>query len=189
MVACPCARHCAEAPHTPGLGDDAAVAARHRRLPVLESVRRPRSAGGPAAAAPRRADATGSYRGRRKPDQPVPDGHQRRFGDGVPRTPRCPVADARASWGAARSARAASRAAAGEARGAGRYAGSAVARSASPGPARVTIAQLRAAERASAAGLVQRLATVEPALAQLFASIAASHATHVTVLAENRRGS
>jgi hypothetical protein len=49
-------------------------------------------------------------------------------------------------------------------------------------PARVTIARLRAAERDSAAGLVRRLATVEPALAQLFASIAASDATHVTVL-------
>jgi uncharacterized membrane protein YgcG len=54
----------------------------------------------------------------------------------------------------------------------------------STGPARgrVTIARLRAAERASAAGLVQRLGTVEPALAQLFASIAASDATHVTAL-------
>ena len=49
-------------------------------------------------------------------------------------------------------------------------------------PAPVTIAGLRTAERASAAGLVRRLATVEPALAQLFASIAASDATHVTVL-------
>jgi hypothetical protein len=49
-------------------------------------------------------------------------------------------------------------------------------------PARVTIARLRTAERASTAGLVRRLATVEPALAQLFASIAASDATHVTVL-------
>jgi hypothetical protein len=62
--------------------------------------------------------------------------------------------------------------------------------SASPGAAgaagaargRVTIARLRAAERASAAGLVQRLGPVEPALAQLFASIAASDATHVTAL-------
>ena len=62
--------------------------------------------------------------------------------------------------------------------------------SASPGTAgaagaargRVTIAQLRAAERASAAGLVQRLGPVQPALAQLFASIAASDATHVTAL-------
>jgi hypothetical protein len=46
----------------------------------------------------------------------------------------------------------------------------------------VTVAQLRAAEHASATHLVQRLATVDPALAQLFASIAASDATHVTVL-------
>ena len=60
--------------------------------------------------------------------------------------------------------------------------------SASTGPARVTTARLRAAERASAAGLVQRLATVEPALAQLFASIAASDATHVTALAEKGLG-
>jgi hypothetical protein len=44
------------------------------------------------------------------------------------------------------------------------------------------MARLRAAERASATGLVQQLATVPPALAQLFASIAASDATHVTVL-------
>ena len=51
-----------------------------------------------------------------------------------------------------------------------------------PRPARVSTAQLRAAERASAADLVQRLATVPPALAQLLASIAASDATHVTVL-------
>jgi hypothetical protein len=60
--------------------------------------------------------------------------------------------------------------------------------SASPGPARVSTAQLRAAERASAAGLVQRLATVEPALAQLFASIAASDATHATALAAKGLG-
>jgi hypothetical protein len=58
----------------------------------------------------------------------------------------------------------------------------------SPGPARVTTAQLRVAERASAAGLVQRLATVEPALAQLFASIAASDATHATALAAKGLG-
>ena len=61
-------------------------------------------------------------------------------------------------------------------------AGPAASAAGSPGPARVTTAQLRAAERASAAGLVQRLATVEPALAQLFASIAASDATHATAL-------
>ncbi len=67
-------------------------------------------------------------------------------------------------------------------------AASAAGRSASPGPARVTTAQLRAAERASAAGLVQRLATVEPALAQLFASIAASDATHATALAAQGLG-
>jgi hypothetical protein len=48
--------------------------------------------------------------------------------------------------------------------------------------ARVTTARLRAAERASAAGLVRRLAAVEPALAQLFASIAASDATHAAAL-------
>ena len=47
---------------------------------------------------------------------------------------------------------------------------------------RVTIARLRAAERASAAGLVRRLVTVQPALAQLFASIAASDATHAVAL-------
>ena len=44
------------------------------------------------------------------------------------------------------------------------------------------LAHLRAAERASAASLVRRLATTSPALAQLFASIAASDAAHVTVL-------
>ena len=55
---------------------------------------------------------------------------------------------------------------------------------ASPGavPARVTIARLRAAERASVADLIRRLVTVQPALAQLFASIAASDATHVAAL-------
>jgi hypothetical protein len=51
-----------------------------------------------------------------------------------------------------------------------------------PGPAGLDLAHLRAAERASAASLVRRLATVPPALAQLFASIAASDASHVTVL-------
>ena len=66
--------------------------------------------------------------------------------------------------------------------------GPAASAAASPGPARVTTAQLRAAERASAAGLVQRLATVEPALAQLFASIAASDATHATALAAKGLG-
>ena len=49
-------------------------------------------------------------------------------------------------------------------------------------PARVTAARLRAAERMSAAELVRQLMGVEPALAQLFASIAACHATHVAAL-------
>jgi hypothetical protein len=46
----------------------------------------------------------------------------------------------------------------------------------------VSIRRLRAAERASAADLVRRLATAPPALAQLLASIAASDATHATAL-------
>ena len=54
----------------------------------------------------------------------------------------------------------------------------------SPAPGRVTIAQLHAAERASATDLVRRLVSVPPALAQLFASIAASDATHVVALAD-----
>jgi hypothetical protein len=49
-------------------------------------------------------------------------------------------------------------------------------------PTRVTIARLRAAERASSTNLLRRLVTAEPALAQLFASIAASDATHVVAL-------
>lgn len=60
--------------------------------------------------------------------------------------------------------------------------------SASAAPSGVTTARLRAAESASAAGLMQRLVTVEPALAQLFASIAASDATHAAVLAGNGLG-
>jgi hypothetical protein len=44
------------------------------------------------------------------------------------------------------------------------------------------VSALVAAERASAAGLVRRLASVPPDLAQLFASIAASDATHAAVL-------
>jgi hypothetical protein len=55
--------------------------------------------------------------------------------------------------------------------------------SSSRAPAQVTIAQLRAVERASATDLVRRLVGVPPALAQLFASIAASDATHALVLA------
>lgn len=51
-----------------------------------------------------------------------------------------------------------------------------------PRPGRVSTARLRAAERASAASLVRQLGAMPPALAQLFASIAASDATHVTAL-------
>jgi hypothetical protein len=54
---------------------------------------------------------------------------------------------------------------------------------------RLTIAQVRAAERASATDLVRRLVSVPPALAQLFASIAASDATHVVALGGNGQGS
>jgi len=46
----------------------------------------------------------------------------------------------------------------------------------------VTIARLQAAERTSATDLVRRLSTAAPALAQLFASIAASDATHLVAL-------
>jgi hypothetical protein len=60
--------------------------------------------------------------------------------------------------------------------------------SSSPAPGRVTTAQLRAAERASATDLVRRLVSVPPALAQLFASIAASDATHVVALAGYGQG-
>jgi hypothetical protein len=56
--------------------------------------------------------------------------------------------------------------------------------SASPSAeAAATVARLRAAEQASAAALTRRLTGVSPALAQLFASIAASDATHATALA------
>ena len=61
--------------------------------------------------------------------------------------------------------------------------------SSSPARGRVTIAQLRAAERASATDLVRRLVSVPPALAQVFASIAASDATHVVALGGNGQGS
>jgi hypothetical protein len=51
------------------------------------------------------------------------------------------------------------------------------------GAGRGVVARLRTAERASAAAGLRRLATVDPALAQLFASIAACDATHVAALA------
>lgn len=52
----------------------------------------------------------------------------------------------------------------------------------SPVSSTVTVESLRAAEATSATDLVRRLVGVPPALAQLFASIAASDATHVTAL-------
>lgn len=51
-----------------------------------------------------------------------------------------------------------------------------------PITAAVTVADLRAAERQSATTLTGQLVGVQPALAQLFASIAASDATHVAAL-------
>jgi hypothetical protein len=51
----------------------------------------------------------------------------------------------------------------------------------SPSPSSFT-GSLRDAERASAASLTDQLVSVEPSLAQLFASIAASDATHADVL-------
>jgi len=60
--------------------------------------------------------------------------------------------------------------------------------SASPGAsasagAASSVARLRAAEQASAATLTRQLTGVSPALAQLFASIAASDVTHAAALA------
>ena len=44
------------------------------------------------------------------------------------------------------------------------------------------LAQLRAAEQAAVTSLMSRLNGASPSLAQLYASIAASEATHVSVL-------
>jgi hypothetical protein len=52
----------------------------------------------------------------------------------------------------------------------------------SPAPTPPSVAALRDAERASAASLTDRLVSVPPSLAQLFASIAASEATHADAL-------
>ena len=52
-----------------------------------------------------------------------------------------------------------------------------------PGGRPPGLAQLKSAEQTSAANLVRQLGAAEPALAQLFASIAACHATHVAALA------
>ena len=51
-----------------------------------------------------------------------------------------------------------------------------------PGTRAAALAQLRAAEQAASTAQLRRLAGASPALAQLYASIAASEATHVTVL-------
>jgi hypothetical protein len=52
----------------------------------------------------------------------------------------------------------------------------------SPSLSSSSLAALRDAERASAASLTGQLVSVQPALAQLFASIAASDATHADAL-------
>lgn len=51
-----------------------------------------------------------------------------------------------------------------------------------PGTPASALAQLRAAEQSASAAQLRRLAGAPPALAQLYASIAASEATHVTAL-------
>lgn len=56
------------------------------------------------------------------------------------------------------------------------------ARPAVPGVRAAALARLRAAEQAASTAQLQRLAGASPSLAQLYASIAASEATHVTVL-------
>jgi hypothetical protein len=51
-----------------------------------------------------------------------------------------------------------------------------------PGTPAAALAQLRIAEQAASTAQLRRLASASPSLAQLYASIAASEATHVTVL-------
>jgi hypothetical protein len=58
-----------------------------------------------------------------------------------------------------------------------------------PGTQGAALAQLRAAEQSAAAGQLRRLAGASPALAQLYASIAASENTHVTALTTVTSGS
>jgi len=53
-----------------------------------------------------------------------------------------------------------------------------------PATGRAAVAQLRDAEQAASAAQLSRVVTVGGSLAQLFASIAASEATHVTALDE-----
>jgi hypothetical protein len=56
----------------------------------------------------------------------------------------------------------------------------------SPSAPKVTVARLRAAERAAAAARPRQLATVSPSLAQLVACIGACEAAHVVALAATR---
>jgi len=51
-----------------------------------------------------------------------------------------------------------------------------------PGTPATALAQLRAAEQSASTAQLRRLAGASPSLAQLYASIAASEATHVTAL-------
>lgn len=51
-----------------------------------------------------------------------------------------------------------------------------------PATRAAAVARLRAAEQAAVTSQLRRLAGASPALAQLYASIAASEATHATVL-------
>jgi hypothetical protein len=55
-------------------------------------------------------------------------------------------------------------------------------RAAIPGTREAAIAGLRAAEQSAGTAQLRRLAAASPSLAQLYASIAASEATHVTAL-------
>jgi hypothetical protein len=57
---------------------------------------------------------------------------------------------------------------------------------AAPGQPSDVLATLEAAESAAASGLISRLAGLSPSLAQLVASIAASEASHATLLRSHR---
>src|SRR5439155_13884694 len=64
-----CLKKKTEAAGAARLGSGAAVAPRHRRLPVLGRVHRPRSSGYPPVRLPRRGDPAGADRGGGKHDQ------------------------------------------------------------------------------------------------------------------------
>lgn len=55
-----------------------------------------------------------------------------------------------------------------------------------PGTRSAALGQLRAAEQAATTAQLRRLAGASPSLAQLYASIAASEATHVSVLGSRK---